>query len=255
MRVNTDKLRCIHCLKTPNEITDDHVIPKSWYSAEYSKTVHKPTAPSCKECNNKLGHKEQFISHIMWMCMPETNPLVPELRQRVYRACGIGPNGKPLFGLKHEERVRRQNYLRKLLATTSPAGNLDENSLMPGFTFHSGYPKEIQMSTCFDKEIVEELATKVVRGLEYIQGGRQRYIEPPYKLEIYFPTNPKDTNLQAMRDLCPIFFDGTNLIQRGAVPSRPLEPVYIIRLWNHWEIWGVIAHEDQWQEIDESLLV
>ncbi len=34
----------------------------------------------------------------MWMCIPEINPLVPELRQRVYRACGIGPDGKLLFG-------------------------------------------------------------------------------------------------------------------------------------------------------------
>src|SRR3989344_404461 len=182
-RKNTNRQKCIHCLQIHDEITDDHVIPKSWYSKIESKTAYKPTAPACLECNHRLGKQEQFISHIMWMCMPETNPLVPELREKVYRACGIGSDRKPLLGLKPEDRLHRQNYLKRLLSSTLPAGDLDERLLMPGFTFHSGYPKDKQRYTQFDNKLVEDLAAKVVRGLEYIQGKRERYIEPPYKLE------------------------------------------------------------------------
>jgi hypothetical protein len=122
---------------------------------------------------------------------------------------------------------------------------------MPGFTFHAGYSKAEQRYTQFDIKLVEELAAKVVRGLEYIQGKRQRYIEPPYKLEIYFPRDNKDPSLKTISDMCPVFSDGTNTIQRGAVPERPLEPIYIIRLWNHWEIWGVIIHEERYKSLNE----
>lgn len=247
MAKNTNKLRCIHCLGIPDVITKDHVIPKSWYS-ENSKKSNKPTAPSCYECNQGLGKQEEIVSHLMWLCMPETNPLVPELREKVFRACGIRPDGKDMVELGHTELNIRKKYRKKLVDTTSPASDLNESLLMPGFSFHPGYSKEQHRYTRLDKKLVEGLAKKVIRGLEYIQEGQRRYIDQPYSLEVYFPHNPEVAELRAVKNLCPIFTDGTNTIQRGVVPSKPLEPVYIVRLWEHWEIWGIIAHENEWNK-------
>lgn len=248
MAKNIEQKRCIHCLKIPDKITEDHVIPESWYST-HSKSNFKPRAPSCLQCNNELGEKEKQISHVMWMCMHEDHPLKAELTQRVYRACGIGTDGRPLSGLDEKERRIRLMYARKLLESTVPAAEIDKNRMMPGFGYHANYPENIQRATLMDYPTLISVASKVVRGLEYIQKKQNRYIEKPYKLEVYFPNNPHDPNLVAIRNICPIFTDGTNTIQRGAVPDIPLEPVYIIKLWNQWEIWGVIMHEDRHEEL------
>lgn len=191
----------------------------------------------------------------MWMCMPSSNPLAHELRNKAYRAFGIGPNGKPLAGLEQKEQRARLAYLRRLMSETIPSKEVDERMLMPGFGFHEGYERNSQRSTLLNKEKLTRVAEKIVRGVEYIQKGAKRYVEDPYKLEIYFPHNPYDDACTALRKICPTFHDGTNTIQRGAVSDRPLEPVYIIRIWEQWEIWGVILHKDNDPAIYESAIL
>jgi len=179
--------------------------------------------------------------------MPENHPLRSELTEKVYRACGMGRDGKPIPGLSDKEREERMKYAKRLLSSTRPAGDLDEHDLFPGFGFHLGYPREIQRATLIPENLVTEVASKVVRGIEYIQKGSQRYIEAPYQLHVFFPKNPNDLSLQEVRSKCKIFSDGTNTIQRGADPEKPLEPIYIIRLWNQWEICGVVMHEERYR--------
>ena len=240
--------RCIHCLSYVNNITDDHVIPESWYSS-YSKHIYKPKAPACYKCNQELGRQEKLISHLMWMCMPETHPLKKELTAKVYKACGLTTDGKPLSGLTNKERRIRKLYTKDLLSLASPSNGLDEANIFPGFGYHEGYSREIQKITRLDSEFVSNIAMKVVRGLEHIQQGKNRYIEKPYVLNVYFPKNPNELSLKIIREKCPLFSDGTNSIQRGTDPNKPLEPVYIIRLWDQWEIWGVIMHEERYEKL------
>lgn len=253
MAKNIHNLRCIHCLETPDEVTYDHAIPKRWYSDQFSKSVTKPKAPACYKCNQELGRKEKLLSHIMWMCMPEDHPLTPELRERVYRAWGMALDGKPLEDLSNDERRRRLNYAREMYSKTSLAGELDERRILPGFSFHPGLPKEKQRFTKIDYDLIQDVAKKVVRGLEYTYQNQHRYIELPYRLEVHFPSKSQPPELELIRNLSHIFKDGTNTIQRGIAPTEPLEPIYIIRLWDLWEIWGVIIHEDRWDKVDESI--
>ena len=244
------KDRCIHCLTYKNNITNDHVIPKSWYSNN-SKYSYKPTAPACYECNQELGKQEKIISHLMWMCIPASHLLRKELTAKVFRACGLTADGKPLPELTNKERCIRELYRKELLSfAKSPIeAKFDESSIFPGFEYHKESSKEAQKVTFLNAKFIENIAKKVVRGLEYIQQKRNRYIENPYKLEVYFPQNPHESSLKIIREKSPIFSDGTNSIQRGADPNKPLEPVYIIRLWNQWEIWGVIMHEERYKKI------
>jgi len=239
--------KCIHCLRYVNKITADHIIPESWYS-NYSKHIYKPKAPACYECNQNLGKQEKKLSHLMWICMPEDNILREELIAKVYRACGLMPDGKPMPELSDKERNIRKLYARELFSLARSQNShpsFKEESIFPGFGYHAHYTKEMQSVVLLDIKLIESVAIKVVRGLEYIQQRSGRYIEKPYKLEVYFPRNSDDPSLRVVREKSPIFSDGTNLIQRAAVPDRPLEPIYIIRLWNQWEIWGAIIHEDR----------
>ena len=136
-------------------------------------------------------------------------------------------------------------YAKKLLKSTVLANEVDKSRMMPGFGYHANYLESIQRATVIDSSTLISVASKVVRGLEYIQKKQNRYVESPYGLEVYFPTNTSDISLAIVRNTCPIFSDGTNIIQRGADTARPLEPIYIIRLWNQWEIWGAITYVDR----------
>ena len=136
---------------------------------------------------------------------------------------------------------------------TKPSNGLDETDAFPGFGYHKGYPREIQRITLLDSKLVSNVAMKVVRGLEYIQQRKNRYIEKPYILSVYFPKDPHKLSLEIVREKSPLFSDGTNSIRRGADPNKSLEPIYIIRLWDQWEIWGVIIHEERYQKLMTNL--
>ena len=243
MAKNIDNKKCIHCLTIPDEITFDHVIPKSWYSAVHSKSVYKPKAPSCLKCNQGLGKQEKIVSHLMWACMPEEHPLRSELSEKFFRACGITPNGELLPGLTDRERNIRKLYAKKLFLLAKSSNGFDEKNIFPGFGYHAGYPKNIQKIVQINSDLMSSIlnvASKVVRGFEYTQGGCNRYIEEPYNLNVYFIKDQHSPAIELMKKQCPILFDGTNTVQRCASPAKPLEPVYIIRLWDQWEIYGVI---------------
>lgn len=253
MAINKNLVRCIHCLSIPDQITEDHVIPESWYSLEKSRAVRKPTAPACQRCNNDLGRLEKELSHLMWMCMPSSNPLTAELRIKALRAFGVGPNGKPLAGLDKREQGIRLAYLRRVMSETVSWTEINERKVMPGFGFHEGYGRNSQRGTLLNKEKLGQVAEKIVRGVEYIQKGSKRYIEEPYKLDVYFPRDTQSPEFEEIRRKCPVFYDGTNKIQRGAAPERPLEPIYIIRIWDQWEIWGVIMHSEREEILFQDL--
>lgn len=241
---NSLQHRCVHCLQTPEDITDDHVIPESWYSTG-SRSQQKPTAPACLECNASLGEKEKFLSHIMWLSMPADHPLTPELRTKVFRACGMTPDGGPLPDLSPKERRIRVAYCKKLMMTTVPASSEMMRRSLPGFGPHKGYPGSVHRGTYISQDDLSDVAKKITRGIEYRQGGRNRYIEPPYRIEVFFPRDLQDEGLSNIRKICKPHFDGTNTIQRGAVFERPMEPIYIFRIWDQWEIWALIFHEDR----------
>lgn len=243
MAINREKVKCIHCLCVPDEITSDHVIPKSWFSRVHSKDVHKRTAPACFHCNQELGKKEKLVSHMMWLCMPKDHPLRSELIAKVYRACGLTPDARPLPGLKYNERTIRKKYGRELISMTQSAEGFDDNNIFPGFGFHPEYSRSFQRVTKLNLKFLERVAEKVIRGLEYTHQGGKRYIESPYTLEIFFPDIPYEQSLEKLRNLSPVSSDGTNLIQRAVAPKKPLEPIYIIRLWDIWEIWGVVERK------------
>jgi hypothetical protein len=239
MAINKSKLKCVHCLTIPDVITDDHVIPESWYSQEKSKQSVKPTAPSCEGCNNSLGDKEKLLSHFLWIALPESSPLRNELVAKAYRACGMSPDGKPLLGLSETEKRARQAHAKKLLSFARPQGTFNEKRILSGFGFHDGYPKERQQAMVIPGEFIGDVLIKIVRGLEYTRGSK-RYVEPPYEVFIKLNVSGR-SDLQVLRDTLEVFQDGTNSIQRGFISTEPLEPIYIVKLWNRWEIWATIG--------------
>jgi len=242
MARNTLNKKCIHCLCIPEEITKDHAIPESWYS-EKSKSEKKPTAPACLDCNNRLSSLEKRLLNVAGMCIPEAHPLKAELSAKAFRSFGLDPKGRPLEHLESTEKWARGRDLANLISRTEPAINFDAKSIIPGFGFHPGLPKEKQKAIRIKHEEIFPVIEKIIRGLEYVLGGC-RYVELPYKLEVFIPSDPQTPNLVKLRETLPVIFDGTNKIQRGVESTKPLEPIYIVKLWDAIEIWGSISKDD-----------
>ena len=78
--------KCIHCLKTSNNITDDHVLPKSWYPENTPKEIEKWTAPACQRCNADLGKLEEDLKIKLALCLNPEDPDLRSITQDVIRA-------------------------------------------------------------------------------------------------------------------------------------------------------------------------
>ena len=47
------KMHCVYCLKLFEELTSDHVFPKSWYPETTPENLEKWQMPACVECNQE----------------------------------------------------------------------------------------------------------------------------------------------------------------------------------------------------------
>jgi hypothetical protein len=55
--------RCVHCLADNVVVTDDHVLPDSWYPPNTPGTVARWVAPACKPCDHALETPRFMFFH------------------------------------------------------------------------------------------------------------------------------------------------------------------------------------------------
>ena len=156
-------MKCIHCLKESENITKDHVFPRSWYTDDTPSWIQRWTAPSCSECNQKFGKMEQDLFVKLAACI---DPHKAE-------ASGINNKLKKTF-------AKRPHFTRSLLAELRPYTK--GKKVFPGLGPHSNFPIESQLYIPAPTELIPVLE-KIFRGVEYVMAGE--YIEYPYKLKIY----------------------------------------------------------------------
>src|SRR5438876_6386703 len=87
--------RCIHCLGRTEILEADHVFPDSWYPDSTPSTVQRWTAPSCQECNRKLGQLEKDLLIRMVLCVDPKSEAAAGLATKVFRSLGLDANGLP----------------------------------------------------------------------------------------------------------------------------------------------------------------
>lgn len=236
--------RCVYCLEYSDTITDDHFIPRSWYPADSPDNLIKPTAPCCYKCNQSLGKHEKEIGTMMWMCIDPSKPGAKGLRDKVFRSFGVG-----VHNLKKKEREHRNAFMRRILKMMKPVPK-SGLSPFPGFGPHNNEPIEKHRYVPIDQEGIKLLAKKVITGLEYRQGGKERYIEEPHVLNIYFPN---EEGLGEALDIflkLPVYEHGTGFeIRRGASEDgRTI--LYRVKLWNTWLIYAVITDNEKYKSKD-----
>jgi len=175
----TDQLRCVHCGKTVNETTKDHVFPDSWYPETTSDDTQRWTVPSCSGCNNRLGSIEKKVFSRLALCIDPRKAEAAGLSAKVMRSLGIG-----IEGLGAEEAEHRRKQKLGLIAAIKPHEPAASASILPGLGSHAGFKDEELPQVRIPADLLHTVADKIVRGCEYSLSGR--IVEKPYSIQIYF---------------------------------------------------------------------
>lgn len=210
--------RCIHCLAFLVKETRDHVFPKSWYPDTTPPHIQRWTVPSCEACNKKYGALEQKVSIVLGLSMITDFEKVEAsgISGKALRSLGIGVVSTKL---SREEQIHRRKLHEKIMKELLPYPSDANFKPFPGFGPDPNFPLEDHRIMKIPPEL-DNVCEKVLRGCEYILGGK-RYIEEPYRLRVYFLYDEEDQVIQ----------DVINLIQgRGTSthlgPGFKVERVY-----------------------------
>ncbi len=108
--------RCVHCLKTVDTITDDHLFPRSWYPDTTPANLEKWKIPACQPCNNQYGALESELRLMFAACVDPHG----EASSGVWKKAldGLNPERarSPFDSLKR--KLARQRFLKKLRPVT-----------------------------------------------------------------------------------------------------------------------------------------
>ena len=79
-------VRCVYCLRSVQEATEDHVIAQSWYPESTPENVEKWKVPSCRPCNTRYSKLEDDLKIRLAFCVDPSNPAAQGVYERARRA-------------------------------------------------------------------------------------------------------------------------------------------------------------------------
>lgn len=230
-------IKCIHCLKITKDVTEDHILPVSWYLTSTPKDIEKWTAPACRECNNRLGALENELRIRMALCVDPTDPELAEIAKSAIRAL------KPQYAKNEKDRKIRQKMRNKILKDLQYF-DPQHPSVMPGFGPHPGQENQKQVrGVTISSAMVKEFGTKVLKGIYYKLEGK--YLNDALELSINIT---RDEQSKVYDDLVKNhgveLFRGPGLHIFKAVPIDDEEAfVSIITIWKRFRLRGTIIRK------------
>ena len=226
-------MRCVHCRKALIKKTKDHVFPKSWYPTNTPPTVQRWTVPSCPGCNGKYGEMEKDLFIRAAMCVGPVKAEAAGLSRKAVESLGVGA-----AGLDPKERRHRQALKAKILKEMRPYKPGTE--YFPGLGPHAGFPEAQQFEIPISEKLLKEVASKIVRGCEYVLGGK-RIIEQPYAVEIYFAHEHEIEDVLRLFDrFGPAQLGPGFSVKRAVAHDERGTALYKIDIWGTWTIYASI---------------
>lgn len=169
-------------------------------------------------------------------CINPTMHAAQGLYERVRRTMGIG-----VEGLCDEEKRHREAQRRKLLNEARPYSPEIQPHIIPGLGPHPEAPVSSQMQLTIKAESIHAVVKKIVRGCEYwLAGGR--IVEPPYDIEIFFPTETPELVGQLLDAfaLGPVYLGPGLRIRRGGAHDDSLSALYELVMWDTLTVYASI---------------
>jgi len=233
------KQRCVHCLKRSDKGTKDHVFPRAWYPDNTPQKVQRWTVPCCSNCNGKFGSLEKKLFTRLALCIDPRKVEASGISKKVIEDLGIG-----VVGIKDDEKSHRQAQLVGILKKT--ARYEKGMDTFPGFGLHEGFPEDEQTALLIEKELLDPVAKKILRGCEY-KLGAGRYIEPPYGLGVSFPNEDSGEmeETKSMLQRIGLTYLGPGFsVQRATVETDAKTVIYKVTVWDTLIIYGYVVSSE-----------
>jgi len=216
--------KCIYCLQNFEELTWDHVLPKSWYP-KYSSTDEKWKVPVCNECNNRYSRIEGDLRNELALCLDPTTSSTQEIVEKALNSYD------PRMGRDQRDRNKRQKSLEKLIEKVTIVNKVPENvlpnfGLIPGLPYPYGFPV-----LPVKQEDVYVLVNKIVRGLTYISSGI--LIDGNHRIDIYsVQMDVLIKMLMPIRNDLQIFDHRPGIyVAMGNIVGETINRIFFIEIW------------------------
>jgi hypothetical protein len=223
--------RCIHCLKYFESVTDDHILPQSWYSQSNPPNFAKPQAPACSKCNAHYGKVEKYLLIRLGETFDSKDKNYGNIADKAIRSID------PKYGKNSRDKIAREKARSELVRELVPYFYSDRR-VLPNFGMKSNIYRSDLPWLPIDENQLRDFAYKLARGVTYV--FEKSYIEDNYKIEVSFPSEYEVVALVLRNRFKRLISTPSLEIYRDDDPKiRSVDKVlgfYLIKIWDRLNI-------------------
>ncbi len=157
--------RCVHCLVEPDDLTWDHIPPRSWYPGSTPSGLARWKVPACRACNGRYGQIEERLLLRLGLCTDPRDALASGISERALRSL------RPECATSERDRRAREKARREILAEIREFASVPESGVLPYFGRPS-YPEYGPYHLVFISGAdLRAFGEKLVRGITYLDSG------------------------------------------------------------------------------------
>lgn len=225
---------CIHCLTYDEQLTWDHVFPKSWYPSTTPRNLEKWKVPACLKCNREFGVLEEDLLTAFGLCL---NPDAEDTKGLVEKALRSIDPSAGRDGKDKKKRAKRRVRILSLLMDTD---KIPDQATLPHFS-RADVPSGETGGLRIRARDLEKLCGKIVRGIVYLEDGL--LIEPPYRIHFWVA---HDEHAQFLIEACQKYGQvyarepGLELM-RAVTREDGVSSIYAITIWKRLKMYAAVT--------------
>jgi len=227
-------LRCVHCLGTFDELTADHVFPKSWYPETTPANLEKWTVPACSACNKAYGRLEEDLLAKIALCLDPKSPSAKGITQRVVRSMDVRA------GRDDRDAAARACRLSKIRADMHTFDQPPNEGVLPGLGPIPGLKYEKYVGVLVPQDDLRCIVLKIVRGLALRLDGV--YLDGDLEIHCYpfeGDGEPWINDVLSRFGSAYEWGDGIKVV-RAAVEGDPRASLTRVEFWQRFKFYGIV---------------
>lgn len=155
------RVTCVYCHGAvgADEITEDHVIARSWFPSTTPNNTQKWKVPACRSCNNKFSRDEQDLLLRLAHCADPKHPAARDIYQAARRSIDLGR------ARDARDRARRESARRRFVGNVRDIAALPPGGVLPSFS--GNYLRGSRTAIVVPARLLNGVVEKWTRGLHF----------------------------------------------------------------------------------------